>query len=115
MAFGQTGGPPASAKLVSQLLTLVQEAGYSDFRDARGALGLTQRQAGGKFTPSEAEELVQRLSDEAEAGVEADRLPAPVKKAAVQLDSRRAQLLAGIPDVQLADELVRRGWAVIAP
>lgn len=114
MAFGQPGGPPASARQVAQLLTLVQEAGYSDFRDARGALGLTQRQAGGKFTPGEADELIERLAKTAEDGGELEA-PTKVQKVAVQLDAKRAQLLAGIPAEQLADELVRRGWAVISP
>ena len=79
------------------------------------ALGLTQRQAGGKFTPSEAEELIDKLAVAADNGDALQPDPTPVKKAAVQLDSRRAQLLAGIPTEQLADELVRRGWAVISP
>ena len=58
MAFGQQpSGPPASAKQVQQLLSLVRAAGHVDFRDARGALGLTQRQAGGKFSRDEAEVL----------------------------------------------------------
>ena len=47
MAFGQQAGPPATARQVSELLDLVQQAGHADFRDARGALGLTQRQAAG--------------------------------------------------------------------
>jgi hypothetical protein len=61
MAFGQQSGPPASAKQMKYLLSLVQEAGHEGFRDARHPLGLTQRQAGGKFTSREASELIDRL------------------------------------------------------
>ena len=50
MAFGQQSGPPASAKQVQELLTLLNAAGHSDFRDARGPMGFTQRQAAGKFS-----------------------------------------------------------------
>jgi hypothetical protein len=65
MAFGQQAGPPAAARQVQQLLALVQAAGHDDFRDARHPLGLTQRQAAGKFTRDEADELIRRLEDEA--------------------------------------------------
>ena len=61
MAFGQQSGPPASAKQLAYLLSLVQGAGHDGFRDARHPLGLTQRQAGGKFTSGEASELIDRL------------------------------------------------------
>jgi len=61
MAFGQQSGPPASAKQMKYLLSLVQEAGHEGFRDARHPLDLTQRQAGGKFTTREASELIDRL------------------------------------------------------
>ena len=61
VSFGQQSGPPASAKQLSYLLSLVKKAGYEGFRDARHPLGLTQRQAGGKFTGKEASELIDRL------------------------------------------------------
>src|SRR4029079_11348069 len=61
MPFGQQSGPPASARQVKELLGLLQEAGHVDFRDARGPMGFTQRQAGGKFTRDEAEEFIERL------------------------------------------------------
>lgn len=61
MAFGQQSGPPASAKQMKYLLSLVQEAGHDSFRDARHPLGLTQCQAGGKFSTREASELIDRL------------------------------------------------------
>ena len=55
MAFGQQTGPPASAKQIKELLELIQNAGHLDFRDARGPMGFTQRQGGGKFTRGEAD------------------------------------------------------------
>src|SRR5580704_13098906 len=57
MAFGQQSGPPASAKQVRELLDLLKGAGHSDFRDARGPMGFTQRQAAGKFSHDEATEF----------------------------------------------------------
>ena len=60
MAFGQQQGPPATGRQVQELLALLQEAGHSDFRDARGPMGFTQRQAGGKFTRAEADALLER-------------------------------------------------------
>ena len=66
MAFGQQSGPPATAKQVQQLLSLLQAAGHSDFRDARGPLGFTQRQAAGKFSRDEADAFIETLEAEAE-------------------------------------------------
>ena len=115
MAFGQQSGPPATARQVRQLTELAAAAGHVDFRDARGPLGLTQRQAGGKFSRDEADELIARLEAEAEghgdAGV-ADRSPS------VQVDRRQAERAAAlrkVPDELLAAELQRRGWVVMAP
>ena len=61
MAFGQHAGPPAISRQVDELLALLQAAGHEDFRDARGPMGFTQRQAAGKFTRDEAERLIARL------------------------------------------------------
>jgi alkylation response protein AidB-like acyl-CoA dehydrogenase len=58
MAFGQSAGPPATGKQLQQLLSLLNGAGHSDFRDARGPMGFTQRQAGGKFTRDEADAFI---------------------------------------------------------
>lgn len=122
MAFGQQSGPPASAKQVQELLALLQQAGHSGFRDARGPLGFTQRQAGGKFTRDEAAafiEQLQRAADEppAEPGPQPPASPrsssrAPVPKAR---PSSTEQALARIPTEQLAAELQRRGWIVVEP
>ena len=63
MAFGKQPGPPASHQQLNDLLELLRKAGHADFRDARGPMGFTQRQAGGKFTRDEAEQFIfgQRL------------------------------------------------------
>ena len=109
MAFGQQSGPPASEKDVKELLSLLQDLGHSGFRDARGPMGLTQRQAAGKFTRDEAAALIERLHQgEADGSAPASTRPASMV-AAVE------QALRRIPAEQLATELTRRGWTVIAP
>ena len=129
MAFGKQSGPPAPMKQVQYLLSLLQKAGHSDFRDARGALGLTQRQATGKFTIGEASELIEQLENaENEAAEAADKGEAPVaaplravkvardaSAADARLRREREQAMKGLPAEVLADELVSRGWMVIAP
>lgn len=119
MAFGQSSGPPASAKQVQELLSLLQDAGHSDFRDARGPMGFSQRQAAGKFTREEAETFIEQLQQQPE-GEEAERAAAPV--AHVPAVPARARPAAGatpalrrIPTEQLAAELQRRGWIVVEP
>ena len=108
MAFGQHTGPPATSRQVDELLELLHAAGHDGFRDARGPMRFTQRQAAGKFTRAEADELIARLqasSDEAEG--------APAEPG-VRL-SNAEQLLRRIPAEQLAGELQRRGWLVVEP
>jgi len=56
----QQSGPPASARQLQELLALLREARHTDFRDARGPMGFTQRQAVGKFTRAEAAALIDR-------------------------------------------------------
>ena len=120
MAFGQQSGPPASAKEVAQLEALLGEAGYSSFREARHIYGLTQRQAAGRFTRSEAAELLARLANgegeldaEVASAVDTDR--AVAERAEKRAAQRRAEQVAALPDELLADELVRRGWVCIPP
>ena len=108
MAFGQQQGPPATARQTQELLDLLKEAGHSDFRDARGPMGFTQRQAAGKFTRAEADELLERLQNaetDAAAPVEV-----PIWRRSVQDD-----VLGQIPAERLAIELRRRGWTVGEP
>jgi hypothetical protein len=107
MAFGQQSGPAASAKQVQELLSLLHDAGHTDFRDARGPMGFTQRQAGGKFTRDEAEAFIERLRD---APIDESANDAPtVRLSAAEQSVRR------MPDQLLAAELQRRGWIVIEP
>ena len=122
MAFGQQSGPPATAKQLRQLTDLMLAAGHTDFRDARGPLGLTQRQAGGKFTRDEADELIARLESEADPGADGptpdDAPPPPAAVSGDRYDRREAQRLAAlrqVPDEALAAELQRRGWVVMEP
>jgi hypothetical protein len=115
MAFGKQSGFPASARQVQELLGLLQEAGHTDFRDARGPMGFTQRQAGGKFTADEATAFIEQLQAEAErvdAGEDGDARPAP---APVERLTAAQQALRKLPADQLAAELQRRGWIVIEP
>jgi hypothetical protein len=107
MAFGQQSGPPASAKQVQDLLALLQDAGHNDFRDARGPMGFTQRQAAGKFTRDEAEALIERLQEPSPAGEPAP--PAAPRPTAAERTMR------DLTSEQLAAELQRRGWIVIEP
>ncbi|MDP9075071.1 MAG: hypothetical protein M3N98_13090 [Actinomycetota bacterium] len=109
MAFGQQAGPPASNKQVQELLALLHDAGHSDFRDARGPMGFTQRQAGGKFTRDEAAAYIDGLQSE---DVEVSTTSPPAGPAALSAAERAVRRLT---DTQLAAELVRRGWTVTEP
>ena len=61
MAFGQASGPPAPQRRVAELAELLEARGFDSFKEARHPFGLTQRQAGGKFTTGEVGELIDRL------------------------------------------------------
>ena len=108
MAFGQQSGPPASAKQVTELLALLKDAGHTDFRDARGPMGLTQRQAAGKFTRDEAAAFIARLQGNELDGIAIATVPA------ARLSAQQ-QLMRHLPAEQLALELRRRGWTVTEP
>lgn len=114
MAFGQSTGPSATGRQLTELLELLQRAGHSDFRDARGPMGFTQRQAGGKFTVDEATEFIDQLQQAEYAdGGSGDGPAAPV--APVVKLSAAEQTLRGYADHHLAAELQRRGWIVVEP
>ena len=130
MAFGQAAGPPASAKQIAYLESLLEKAGHESFRDARHPLGLTQRQAGGKFTKQEASELIERLQDgdgdvsDHRPSISAGQLrlltaspPAPRSedRAAERAQARRDEAVAAMPSGDLAAELTRRGWTCSPP
>ncbi len=102
MPFGQQPGPPASQSQMRELSTLLQETGYSDLRTARGPMGFTQRQAGGRFTRDEAEAFLERLRNaepDPEASAEEADEPA--------VHHIRTDLLVA--------ELRRRGWTLAKP
>lgn len=142
MAFGQQSGPPATHRQLQELLALLEGQGYTSFRDARGPMGFTQRQGGGKFTASEADEVIGRLQADAEAasGIEAGTAPpvadqattssegaatprrvrargddAATTLAAQRRAARQATSVRDLPARALARELERRGWIVIPP
>lgn len=133
MAFGQQSGPPASHRQVRELLELLVEAGHEDFRDARGPMGFTQRQAAGKFTRDEADAFIAQLRDEADAangavtpdsGTADDRRSARVPTTGVPTAgdptagerlSTSEKALRKLPSHRLAAELQRRGWVVMEP
>ena len=105
MAFGQQVGPPASARQTQELLALLKEAGYHDFREARGPMGFNQRQAGGKFTREEADGYIDRLEEEAVGSDSPTAIP----------ESPGDGPLGDLSSERLAAELRRRGWTVIGP
>src|SRR5436190_18728114 len=109
MAFKPQSGPPASHRQVQELLGLLQEAGHTDFRDARGPMGFTQRQAGGKFTRDEADAFIAQLEQAAELGDE------PVAPRLATKVSGAERVLEKYSSEQLAAELQRRGWVVMEP
>ncbi len=121
MAFGQQSGPPASTKQVGEIESLLERAGYSSLREARHIYGLTQRQAGGKFTRQEADELIARLLagegelDSEQAAAAVDAIVVAEQRAAKRGAAKQDELLAAVPDDALADELVRRGWVCMPP
>jgi hypothetical protein len=93
------------------LLELLQRAGHTDFRDARGPLGFTQRQAAGKFTAGEAAEFIEQLQaadHRRDAAVTHPTDPPPK----ISVAERALQKYS---DQQLAAELQRRGWIVVEP
>jgi hypothetical protein len=104
MAFGQYAGPPALASQLDELLTLLRGAGHAGFRDARGPMGFTQRQAGGKFSRDEAAVFIERLQDAA----------SPIAASPWRLGAPE-QMLRRLPVEQLVLELRRRGWTVTEP
>lgn len=123
MAFGQPAGPPAGQRQIERLRELLSERGFDSFREARHRLGLTQRQANGRFSVEEADELIERLEAGLQvAGAAEIDMPDGVAVGAAFIERagerrRRAQAtsVVDIADDVLADELVRRGWCCIPP
>lgn len=113
-----------------ELQELLEEAGHSDFRDARGPMGFTQRQAGGKFTAPEAAEFIEQLQTElhgdgpppgsrpSSAAKPPETNAHPKKAAAKRKPAARKEGNAALADFSsedLAAELQTRGWIVAAP
>ncbi|MBI4882833.1 MAG: hypothetical protein HY826_02115 [Actinobacteria bacterium] len=102
---------------------MLEKIGYSTFREARHPMGLSQRQAGGKFTVSEASALIDKLLGDQSGVVSSvvpDRLSASDAtmagdEATEKVRVTQATMLRGVPADLLADELLRRGWSVHAP
>ena len=142
MAFGDASGPPANGRQLRELLELLEAAGHSGYRDARGPMGFTQRQASGKFTSSEADEFIEQLQTEihgdgppagshappvTRSPPSASATPRPAsprpptadipRKAAPGRPTERATptALAAVATEDLAAELQSRGWIVLEP
>ncbi len=141
MAFGQASGPPASARQIQELAELFEARGFDSFKEARHPFGLTQRQAGGKFTVEEATQLIDQLSDDAEAaaGPGADAVvepspgaprgraasavgaatPAPKRadsdRVAARALRRQEDAVVELLSEVMATELTNRGWCCIPP
>ena len=109
MAFGQPSGPPAPAHRVRELLALLQDAGHTDFRDARGPMGFTQRQASGKFTRDEVDAFIDQLEASAQS-----ESPSPARTRTTRPTAAERALREMSSDM-LAGELQRRGWIVAEP
>ena len=124
MAFGQASGPPAGARDVARLAELFEQAGDTSFKEARHPFGLTQRQAGGKFTRDEVEELTARLEAELDPGPggAGPAAPAAPPTAASTSGARRSAKrapakveVAALAAEVLVAELELRGWTCIPP
>ena len=128
MAFGQSAGPAASHRQTAELLELLQNAGHADFKDARGPMGFNQRQAAGRFTADEAQELIDQLQQaeyEADQQAEAkvvEEPEAPKAKAEAKpkgmTDEERAEMERAVRSAStksLVLEVRRRGWIVTKP
>ena len=108
MAFGQPSGPPATARQIRELLALLNDAGHADFRDARGPMGFTQRQAAGKFTSKEATDFIDGLQNAEVGGHRSDAAP-EMEPPSGDMAMKR------MSSQRLAVELRRRGWTVTEP
>jgi hypothetical protein len=128
MAFGQITGPPATARQMRELSELLVTAGHDGFRDARGPMGFSQRQAGGKFTCGEAQAFIDQLEDAAnggEASLPPQRpasrqaslavLPATARTMPVVRLDPAGRALRAASDEQLLAEVRRRGLTHILP
>lgn len=97
-------------------MLLLNAAGHTDFRDARGPMGFTQRQANGKFTRDEADTFIAQLHEWAEIAEAANAVPQAVEPSAPKSKITAAERsLKKVPSEVLAAELQSRGWVVLEP
>ena len=122
MSFSTPSGPPAGHRQIARLEELLGRAGFESFREARHPYGLTQRQAGGRFSVAEADLLIERLEAAELVGQAEEAEPVDAGDAADVGGAARTRggatartPLAGIGAAELADELERRGWCCIPP
>ncbi|MEZ5218042.1 MAG: hypothetical protein R2715_15985 [Ilumatobacteraceae bacterium] len=121
MAFGQQSGPPATQRQLQDLVRLLNDAGHEDFRDARGPLGFTQRQAAGKFTRDEADAYIARLEAERDSSESSGPAHRQADEPVHRSEGPKPRLKrggasgAGTQHRALAAELQRRGWVVLEP
>jgi len=105
---------------VAELAELLEARGFDSFKEARHPFGLTQRQAAGKFTSGEVDELIDRLAGEAEVEA-AGTAASPAGETAVETpDQRRRreraeEIVVKLDADVMATELVNRGWCCIPP
>ena len=107
MGFGRQSGPPASSSQVRELLGLLKEAGYADFRATPRPMGFTQRQAGGRFTRDEA-----RRAHRPARRPQSEAPPPSLRRPSWPFPDK--MMRADIPSEKLAADLKRRGWTVTA-
>jgi hypothetical protein len=93
---------------IEELSMLFERAGFTSFREARHPYGLTQRQAGGKFTVDEANELIDRLT----AAEAVQQVGTGGRTGSVPGSD---DVFSGLTDESIAAELERRGWCCIPP
>lgn len=119
MSFTEPTGPPATAKQLGYLESLLRKAGYASYAEARRPLGLTARQGRGKFTLPEASALIDRLTaesnDEEAEAEDGAGIGVAEAGAAVGAGTGADRPLAGFPSEQLAAELRARGWQLRPP
>lgn len=130
MTFGTGSGPPATEKQIGYLESLLRQAGYTSYADARHPLGLTARQARGKFTLMEASAIIDQLTENEETAAATGVEAADVDAAGVDApdggegagssrpgdpSARPVKALEAYGSQVLAAELARRGWRVIPP
>lgn len=123
MAFGQSAGPAATGRQVKELLELLGNLGHADFRDARGPMGLNQRQAGGRFTADEAAELIDQLQAAEHAAEQGEPVAAAIEEPEPESEPEKPvseltdheKAIRTAPTKWLVLEVRRRGWTVTKP